>query len=294
MRLLLLVLGLLLTGPVAAESARPLVMASIEPLAMMLREVLGDSAEVRTLMLPNQSEHHSSFTPAQARLVREADLLVWLGAEAEPALAALVRRHGRRQLALSALEGVHWRGGDGHHHHHADQDHADDHGLGLDPHVWLWPDNMVRLAAGLSQHAALFPELELAPRQQQFAAQVERETSAARTLLAPLAAVPYLSQHNPWGYYAEAMGLRQPLVVSEQLEDALGAQRFARLSAEVREARVRCILAEPEARLALLQRLCPQCTVQPLDPVARTRTTIVYSDFLRETATTFAQCLRQR
>src|SRR5690606_41612229 len=60
------------------------VVASIEPLAMLAREVLGDQAEVSTLLLPNQTPHFAAFTPGQARQVRDAELVIWLGHEAEP------------------------------------------------------------------------------------------------------------------------------------------------------------------------------------------------------------------
>lgn len=294
MRVFFAALLLCLNGAaVSAETVRPRVLASIEPVAMMLREVFGDQVQVETLMLPNQNPHNASFTPGQARQVREAALLVWLGADAEPGMAGLLKRHAGRQLALTDLDGVYRRDGDeGHDHHHDDGAHHH-HGL-LDPHLWLYPANMRRLARALpeqAEHLGLSRD-DVAERVAAFDAGLAATETAVREGLAPVAAAPYLSHHDPWAYFSDAFGVRRPLVISHNIEASASSRRFVELSGTLQAQQVHCVMAEPEARRALLERLCrDQCRLVQADPLGRDVAGGSYTGLLTHLQGLFSQCL---
>ena len=162
-------------------------------------------------------------------------------------------------MALLGLEGVHRRTGGHDHHDDHDHDPRTSHDATTDPHLWLSVDNMALLAGAVGQRfpAGLHPGQ---PQQWQQAA--ADQLQAERERLAPLAQVPWLSYHQPWGYLSESLGLAEPLVVSEQLDAGPGSRRFVTLAGQVRDQQVRCAVQEPEARAGLLKRLCPDCYVQ--------------------------------
>ena len=81
-------------------------------------------------------------------------------------------------------------------------------------------------------------------------------------------------------------------MVSEQLGAGPGSRRFVTLAGQVRDQQVRCAVQEPEARAALLKRLCPDCYVQPLDPLGRDSLQQKYLPWLSELSSGFAQCLQ--
>ncbi|MEP4524020.1 MAG: metal ABC transporter substrate-binding protein, partial [Alloalcanivorax venustensis] len=141
MRYLLVPLLLALCAPLPART----LVASVEPLAMVLRDLYGDSAEVVTLLEANQNPHNPMLSPRQMLTLRRADLLVWLGEAAEPAVASLAAKRDGDSLALLSLPGVTRR--EGGHRHGGDDDHGHHHEPGeLDPHLWLDPRNMAVLA----------------------------------------------------------------------------------------------------------------------------------------------------
>ncbi|MCK0536783.1 metal ABC transporter substrate-binding protein [Alcanivorax quisquiliarum] len=291
MRAILLALLCCLSLPISAQQTPRTVLASIEPVAMLLREVLGEAVAVQTLMLPNQNPHTVAFTPGQARQLRSADLVVWLGADAEPALAGLVARHAESQLAMTALPEI---------YRHADADHDHDHDAPhhhhalLDPHLWLHPGNMLRLAQVLpAHHQALGVEHAwLVEQVNAFEAQLADVQATVRDQLAPMADTPYLSHHDPWAYFAAEMGIRRPLVISRSIEASASSRRFVELSGVMRNQGVHCVLAEPEASRALLQRLCAgQCRLIEADPLGRDVAGETYSHFLRHLGTLFSRCL---
>lgn len=273
------------------------VVASVEPLAKLLRSLFGDQVTVETLLQANQNPHQLALSPRQAQLIQQADLLVWLGEEVEAPLAPLVSQRRKPSLALLELEGVVRRGlEEEHDHEHAleatDGAHpqeVDDHGAFVDPHLWLSTANMTLLAATLAEQyprhlqdgqPALFQDALLAHQLRWLARLQDLQT------------VPWLSYHHPWGYFTEDLGLVEPLVVSQQLDAGPGSRRFVELAGALREQQVRCAIREPEARVGMLKRLCPDCFVQPLDPLGRDAPELDYLPWLDSLVEGFAQCLQ--
>lgn len=299
MRILtLFVLLLTLTLAPVARSRTPLVVASIEPIAMLLRDVLGEDATVQTFLLPNQTPHDSAFTPGQAQLIQKADLVVWLGAEAEPALARLLKRTAKAQLAMLSVDGIERRqmvsSDDDHHGHDHDHDHDHDHGGALDPHLWLSPVNMQKLAEALvsQQELAGADQARLQQQLDNFVAQLEQQHQRLKARLAPVANRAYVSHHDAWGYFADSFGLRPVIPVSNSTALSPGSRRFVELVKQMEAQQVRCVMAEPESSYALLQRLCRgECRVMEADPLGRDLGAVGYRDLLEALAQRFAVCL---
>ena len=259
MRYLLVPLLLALCAPLPART----LVASVEPLAMVLRDLYGDSAEVVTLLDANQNPHNPMLSPRQMLILRRADLLVWLGEAAEPAVASLAAKRDGDSLALLSLPGVTRREGD--HRHDGEHDHGHQHEAGeLDPHLWLDPRNMALLAEALGEREPL-PEGQPAA----FLADLERTEAALRERLAPVADTPWLTFHHPWGYFQQRLELRAPVIVSEQLGAGPSSRRFVALAQQLENEQVRCAILEPEAQSDLVARLCPDCRRVALDPLGR-------------------------
>ncbi len=294
MRVLALLFCLSLALPLRAAEAGgpPRLLASIEPLAMLLRDVFADAVIVDTFLLSSQTPHDASFTPGQARKVQQADLIVWLGTAAEPALAKLMARGDSKQLAMLSLPGIHQRElqetDDG--HNHAGHDHHNN----LDPHLWLSPDNMILLARALPAQAAA---LGLDPEQVQlqvasFEARLNRHRALLLEQLAPHADKPYLSHHDAWGYFAEAFGLRPVLPVSTSTDLSPGSKRFIALIRQIETDNIQCFMAEPESRRALAERLCrDQCRLVEADPLGRGLGKVGYTALLDDLGQRFSRCL---
>ena len=114
-------LWLVMLMVLSAQAMSQTVVASVEPLAKVLRSLYDDSVTVTTLLQANQNPHQLALSPRQALAVQQADLMVWLGAGVEAPLAPLVARRQGPSVALLGLEGVHRRTGG--HDHHDDHDH---------------------------------------------------------------------------------------------------------------------------------------------------------------------------
>ncbi len=120
--------------------------------------------------------------------------------------------------------------------------------------------------------------------------------AALRERLAPFADTPWLTFHHPWGYFQQRLGLRAPVIISEQLGAGPSSRRFVALAQQLEAEQVHCAILEPEAQPDLVARLCPACQRVALDPLGRdVRPRGQGDDYSRwlsdRVAATFADCL---
>ena len=283
MRRFLIALGFLgwlgMAPGLAAE--KPLLVASIRPLALMAGDLGGDWLEVRQLLKDNQEPHHVALTISQRRLIEEAQLILWVGPTLENYLADGVR--GRPAGAALSLEDIAAS-------HFADRD------MGGDAHLWLEPDivrGVYRELAGML--AARYPQ-----RRAAIEARLDRVLVALDDRVAAIAAefadlgtdrgVP-LVDHQAYGYFMEYFGI--PLAGA--LVDARGVPAGARsLAALEATANASCLVVErlPPTRRAsqLAERLGlklvaidPLATAVPVDEG--------YLGLIEDMASGFRACL---
>lgn len=193
-----------------AGKRKPIIVASIFPLASLADEIVNSWADVVTLLPPGESEHTFELPPDKLAKLAQADVLLTVGLKMDEAVEAKARAVGRKELQLLRMSVLlkleeppaTWGVGpppvtpapagtvaafsqpatsphDEHDEDHADHDghdHHHHHGSGAsDPHLWLDPV----LAAQYSQALAD----ALAPR---FPDMAQPLTNRARLLRANL------------------------------------------------------------------------------------------------------------
>jgi len=136
-----LALGLILAaammpGLALAQAKEPVqVVASFSILADLAKQVGGDRVRVVSLVGPNADTHVFRATPQDAKIVKEADLLIVNGLGFDGFMPRLVKSSGSKARIVTASNGLNPlekpKSG-GHDHGHG---HAHDHGK-HDPHAW--------------------------------------------------------------------------------------------------------------------------------------------------------------
>ncbi len=284
--------ALVALGCGAGGSAPAAVVASIEPLAMLLRELAPPGLEVHALLPPGASPHGFEARPSDLRRVAGARLLVQIGGHydgwaARLAAAAEVRPERLALLELPGIDAL-----------PAADPHAEPAGAGLDPHLWLDPVRAAEviapaLAAALARVA---PEAhaEIGAR---LAAQQQRLRALDAELRALFAAGAaerrgFVALHDSWRYFARRYGLRELGAVL-----GVGAEEPTprSLAALVRRARAQGgaeLLIEPQLPAAVAATLARELEgrtrrVDPLgDPADPARAD--YASLLRWNARAFA------
>ena len=144
--MLLTLLAVLLAGCGTGDSPRenassgadkPLLVASIGPVALIAREVAGNDLEVRQL-IRNGDPHQYAPKVADRLSMERAQLVIWLGPEMESVLARqMALLPANKQLGLLAADGYEFEGSES-----------------GDPHIWLRPRNAAVMAAHIATRLA--------------------------------------------------------------------------------------------------------------------------------------------
>jgi zinc/manganese transport system substrate-binding protein len=266
-----------LCGQAAAEPVK--VVASFSILADLAAEIGGDNVEVATLVGPNGDAHVYEPSPADARQMAAADLVLVNGLGFEGWLERLIEASGYSGAVAVASEGVEARatGGEEHGHDHAEPpggDHPaesvkDDHdGGSLDPHAWQSVRNAVTYVGNIAE-ALCNAEPDGCAAFRANAAAFEEELQALDVSIKDaFSSIPaerrkVITTHDSFGYFGQAYGIEflAPQGVSTDAEAS--AADVARLIEQIREAGVTALFLENVSDPRLAEQIARETGVQP-------------------------------
>lgn len=218
-------------GP--GDGGRPTVVAGAYPLAEMARALVPDNVAVVDVTKPGAEPHDVELTTDQLDLIADAELVLYVSEDFQPAVA---RAAARAEARLSALEEV---GGD-------------------DPHVWLDPLAMVEVVEATAATLERAGLGEGVPERK--ADLVERLRSLDRRYRAGLdgcAAPTIVSVHDAFGRLASRYGLEAEALTGTSPEAEPSPRRLDALRQLVRDRELTTVFSEsatPPASLAALAR----------------------------------------
>lgn len=236
------------------------VATSIQPLALIANDILGEAGNAVALIKPGDSPHHASLTPSARFVAARADILLWIGEDFEVNLVSLFQAPGSRTrsttITASTLAGITLREV-GTENHDYDPDHDTDHGTAhsghdTDLHLWLDTHNAERIAAAVATAASALNPADAAgyaQRLQAFsAAQAAiRADFAARSPDDGIAAAAFVVYHDAYGYLERDMGLAHAAALLADPERAPTIRELTDVRAAIASAAPVCLFSEPGA-----------------------------------------------
>lgn len=219
---------------------------STHPIYLIAKEVT-NGIETPVLLLSDQTGHDVQLTPAHRKAIQEASLVVWLGKAHEAPLERLLHQN-RKAVALldmgllTILPQRNLRG--------ASLENT------IDSHVWLEPNNAVRIAFFIAtlrsqQHPEnkakyLANARDFAQKMRQAAQQYEGSNKAK----------PYWSYHDAYQYLERALNLKFAGALTNDPHIAPTAAQIKYLK-DSRPKIQMCLLAEISASSSQYRRLNP-------------------------------------
>lgn len=190
------------------------VMVSILPLAYFAEGVGREMVEVSVMVPPGGNPHTYEPTPQQLGRLSRAKLYVKAGSGIEFELAWMdkLAALNRAMKICDASRGITLIDMDGRCDHDGDRKGAADPRRGMDPHVWLSPDNAVIIVRNIRDAlAGLDPVHSEAYTRNagELIAGLESLDAGIRDALAPARGGTFIVFHPGWGYFAARYGLTQ-------------------------------------------------------------------------------------
>ncbi len=244
----------------ATGGSGPSVVATLHPLASVVRAVAGPHVRVHTLLPPGAHPDTYEATPRDAEAIAAADLLVraggaadaWVGAHT--GVPAVVFTDGIELLAESEEDRSH-------------------HGDTGNPHVWLDPIRVRDVLLPRLTEALARIEPDSAPAiRDRAAAYADSLTALDAEIRAMLADAPsrrFVSAHPAWVYFAQRYDLVPAGVVHAAPGQEIATRALARLVDEARARQVTAVIAEPQLGRGGVDALASElrARVEVADPV---------------------------
>ncbi|MBL4762039.1 MAG: zinc ABC transporter substrate-binding protein [Gammaproteobacteria bacterium] len=234
-RLFIVITLSLLFSPLVAHAA-PKVVVTLLPLHSLVASVMQGVA-VPVLLVNNLDPHHHQLKPSQARRLREADLVVWMGREIEPYLVKVIQRNAASQLEIKReLSSV--------------SAHADSH-------LWLNPVLVKDIVDMLVQRISLLdPDhaKQYGSNASELKNRLDGLDAELQQALSPLQGVPFVSYHRAVDHLVQRYSLNQVGIVTDDPEKSPGLRSLSRLHAQIKQGDIACMLyVDPEEQAMVLR-----------------------------------------
>lgn len=283
--ILAILLTMVLWGGTALAATPLKVVTSFSILGDIVANVGGDRIEVITLVGPDGDAHVYEPSPADAKKVSGADLVVVNGLGFEGWLERLVKASGYKGKIVVASEGVKPRAMEEEEHEHAkaeakghakehhdgkgnDHDHADAHHHGhdhgdVDPHAWQSLTNAKIYVNNIAKALVEVDPANASGYQQAEAAYLGELESLDTWVKAQFAQIPeqkrrMITSHDAFGYLGETYGLQilSPMGVNTASEPSAGGVK--KLIKQINREKVTAVFVENISDRRLVEQIAKE------------------------------------
>jgi zinc transport system substrate-binding protein len=264
------------------------VVASIKPLALILKEIGGDKLVIQQL-IPDQASHHDyPLKMSDHKKLHGADLIVWIGPDLESFLTRpLANLPKNKIISLENLADIEWPDNENekHDHHHS-----------RDPHLWLNPQNVIVMVKFLTKQLAEIDQknaIEYQKNANSFIVSLELLDKNIVEKLAPLSDKGFAVYHHGYSHFVGRYHLKQLGYLTLTPERKTGAKHLNQLLG-ILKSEGKCIFGEPSADKVQLLAIAEQHQLQVgfLDLMGIKADS--YQQLMQSLAESFSTCLSDR
>lgn len=266
-----------------AQAKSVTVLSSIEPLRLIATELLGDDAELTSLLNAGASPHQYALKPSEAMAIYSADLVVWVGPGLEGFMAKTIARGGRIPLQLDRIKELNW----------PEQAHKHDGHWQRDAHIWLDPNNVALIAKAIASRFKSKPNADAVnTRLELFLAQLQSRQDLWLQQLAADKSQALAVYHNGYQHLAQGLGLSIQTWVSRGEGHSISIKKRWQLQRQLKQKPVPCLLAEPYGERGQAVKFAKSLglPVVWLDPLAAQRPYSGYFNWMDSQVEQLLQC----
>ena len=253
------------------------VVVSIKPLHSLVSNVMHGAGQPHLLVHGTASPHIFSLKPSNAKRLREAKVIFWIGEILEAALIKPIKTLGIQAnlVTLSKLDGLKLlkarNSGLLDNKSHENHNHAHNHSE-IDGHLWLDPDNAKIFIDGIERalttadpkNANLYRKNSQRVRTR--LRQISRETE---NTLRPVKGRPFIVFHDAYQYFENRFDIPAVGSIVVDANRPPGAKRIAAIKRKIQTVQAVCVFTEPQFSPKLATRLASNLKVRTgiLDPL---------------------------
>tara|TARA_B100000614_G_scaffold240601_1_gene241094 strand:+ start:514 stop:1488 length:975 start_codon:yes stop_codon:yes gene_type:complete len=297
------------------------VVASIKPVHSLVSYVMDGVGRPDLIVDGYNSPHGFSLKPSHAKIIENADLIIWVGEDLEAFLEKPLNTIAKKAVNVEIMElksikklkfreknvfedhddhGHKEKKHDDHGHGHKEKKH-DDHGHEghahgeHDPHVWLDPMNAKVIIKEIEkQLIKLDPNNSSKYKANSKKAQSELDNltkNIKRDLKGNLRFVVF---HDAYQYFENRFGIKVLGALTVNPDVLPGAEQLSEIREVIEHEKVNCLFAEPQFNPAIIKSIAKDTKIKTgvLDPLGATldKGKSMYMDLLKEISNSFKGC----
>ena len=257
------------------------VITTIQPINSLVRAVIGNTGKTISLIPAEVSPHEYKLKPSDTKKLQNANIIFFVSDHLESSVTKvfknlpknikiinLMEDAGIKHLAIRDNEA--WERHDHHHGHgdhddhdkhakkHDDHDHDkhakkhddhDDHEKEDDVHIWLSPDNAVKIIKKINKELSLyFPENaetydknanQMIKEINQLKVELKKELSGIKDK-------PYIVFHDAYQYFETSFGLNAAGSVALEGDIASSPKQISIIKDKIVKLKASCVFKEPQ------------------------------------------------
>ncbi len=285
------------------------VVASIKPVHSLVSYVMDGVGRPDLIVDGYNSPHGFSLKPSHAKMIENADLIIWVGEDLEAFLEKPLNTIAKKAvnveiMELKSIKKLKFREKnvfeDHDDHGHKEKKH-DDHGHEghahgeHDPHVWLDPMNAKVIIKEIEkQLIKLDPNNSSKYKANSKKAQSELDNltkNIKRDLKGNLRFVVF---HDAYQYFENRFGIKVLGALTVNPDVLPGAEQLSEIREVIEHEKVNCLFAEPQFNPAIIKSIAKDTKIKTgvLDPLGATldKGKSMYMDLLKEISNSFKGC----
>ena len=260
------------------------VITTIQPINSLVSAVIGNTGKTISLIPAEISPHEFKLKPSDAKKMQEANIIFFVSNHLESGVTKvfnnlpknikiidLLEETGIEHLAIrdnEAWERHDHHGHEGHDDHgdhdkhgkkHDDHDDHDKHGKKHDDHddhqskddvhIWLSPDNAIKIVKKVSKELSLlFPDnaSQYKENSNNIINKISNLKSELTKDLAPIKDKPYVVFHDAYQYFEKTFGLNAVGSVALEGDIASSPKQISFIKDKIKKLNASCVFQEPQ------------------------------------------------
>jgi zinc transport system substrate-binding protein len=256
-----------------SEQGRVSVVAAFYPFQFVGERVAGTYADVQSLTQPGAEPHDVELTPKQVAGLSDADLVIYQRSFQPAVDEAVAQNENVQVLDTTSVVPVQPLAS------------ADGHDEGLDPHIWLDPTNLARIARAVAERLATIDPThaeDYTRKAAELTAELNDLDQRFTTGLSSCKRTTFITAHAAFGYLARRYGLSQIGITGLSPDAEPSPARIAEVQAKARQHGVTTIFYETLVSPAVAESIARDLGLKTgvLDPVEGITADSLGSDYL--------------
>ncbi len=300
-------------------SADVKVVTSIKPIHSLAAYVMDGVGKPNVIVDGYNSPHGFSLKPSHAKMIENADLIIWVGEDLEAFLEKPLDSIAKKatKVELMDLKGIKklkfrekniFEGHDDHGHkedkhddHGHKKDKHDDHGHEghahgeHDPHIWLDPMNARVIIKEITNQLVKLDSTNAAKykaNSKDAIADIDALTKSIKKDLNKNSRVVVF--HDAYQYFENRFGIKVLGALTVNTDVLPGAEQLAEIREVIEHEKVNCIFSEPQFNPSIIKTIAKDTNIKTgvLDPLGATldKGKGMYSELLKNMSSSFKGC----